>query len=270
LPNSGGQSTLVTQAFHSGSAFSDIDLTIDRQTGNVVEKSARIVTTFADEGPGQRPLAVAGVQALVGNARSAAERITSRFIGIADGSIENTLNRAGESALGNLVAEAQRSALNADLAMTTPAWVRGGLAAGTITYGDLFTIQPFNNRLMRVALTGRKLIEVLNQQWDVETYSRMLQLAGVTYSYSRERPKGDYVVDVKVGGQPLELERTYTAAINAFLAEGGEGFSALAAAPRAPSSILDIEALVQYISQRKTISPVLDGRVTLLQAVASK
>jgi 5'-nucleotidase len=260
LPNSGGQPTLVTQAFHASTAFADIELAIDRRSHDIVEKSARIVSTFADSGPGL--VAEPTVAALVHRVETAANRITSQVVGTALAEFPSTNGVTGESALGNLVADAQRAALHADLAMTTPAWVRGDLDVGPITYGELFAIQPFNNRLMLVELTGRQLLEVLNQQWDVTSYSRVLQLSGASFRYDPTRAKGDFVVDVRVGGKPVVLDKVYRAAINAFLAEGGEGFSALASAPRTPSAVMDLQALADYIKKRKTIAPVLDGRVT--------
>ena len=201
LPNRDRRPTLLTQAFHSSTAFADIDLDVDAASGQVVAKRGRIVSTFGDTGPGLTP--DEGIKKLVIEAEQSAEKRTRVVVGHASALISSDANADGESPLGDLVADAQRSVLRSDLAFTSPAWLRADIRSGPITWGDLFTIQPFGNRLMRVELSGREVLALLNQQWVVESYSRILHLSGLSYTWDARRPAGDRVTEVLVGGRPI-------------------------------------------------------------------
>jgi 5'-nucleotidase len=259
IPNAGGKPTLVTQAFHSSTAFTDIELGIDADSRDIVRKRARIVTTFADVGPGMAP--DRAVAMLVQAAEREARKVTGEVVGKTSTAIAKRINQHGESAMGDLVADAQRAALGTDLAFTTPAWVRAGLDAGRVTWGDLFTVQPFGNRLTEVELLGSEIIALLNQQWEIESYSRMLQVSGMSYRWDGRRSLGHRVVDVTVGGKPLELNKRYSAAVNEFLVEGGEGFSVLAGIAHKTSSLMDIDALVQKFRSSGLVDAHVDGRI---------
>ncbi|HEX6240892.1 MAG TPA: bifunctional metallophosphatase/5'-nucleotidase, partial [Polyangiales bacterium] len=144
--NAQGHPILVTQAFSNGTAFDDIELVIDRRSGDVVEKSARIVTTYADEGPGLTP--AQDVASLVAAADARVAPQVERVVGEAASAINRAQSAAGESALGNLIADAQRSAMGTDFAFMNPGGIRADLDQGPITWGELFTIQPFSNDLV--------------------------------------------------------------------------------------------------------------------------
>jgi 5'-nucleotidase len=259
LPNREGRPTLLTQAFHSGTAFADIELDIDSTSGEIVGKRARIVSTFADAGPGLTP--DPDVLQIVQTAERAAEKTTRVVVGQATATISSAPNEHGESPMGNLVADAQRAALHTDFAFTTPASVRADLGPGAVTWGDLFTIQPFANRLTRVELLGSQVVELLNEQWSVESYFRVLQLSGLAYLWDGRKPVGSRIVEVTVRGKPIEPDKKYRAAINEFLAEGGEGFTVLAKAPRKVSAVVEVEALVDYIKGMKVVELRIEGRI---------
>ena len=55
LKNQHGKEMLVTQAYSYGTAYADITLEIDKATKDIVTKTATIVTTYADDGPGLTP-----------------------------------------------------------------------------------------------------------------------------------------------------------------------------------------------------------------------
>jgi len=266
VPNSGGRPTLLTQAFHSSTAFSEIDLDIDSSVGVVVKKRVRIVSTFADEGPGTRP--DEPTLRIVRAAERVALKKTSLRVGRASTAISAGANIHGESTMGDIVADAQRAALHADFAFTTPAWVPSGLDPGPVTWGALFGVQPFGNRLFWVELRGRQVVELLNQQWATESYSRILHVSGLTYTWDGTRPANDRVVEVMVLGQPLDLYKRYLAAVNEFLAEGGEGFSVFENARRTPSALLDIDALAMAFKSRPVFGASIDGRIRRIDSQA--
>ncbi len=259
LPNAGGRPTLVTQAFHSSTAFANIDLELDPTTGDVVAKSARLVTTFADSGPGLLPdLRVAAyVDSVVGSVQAR----TARVVGEAPVDLTRKLDRAGQSAIGNLLADAQRAATGTELAFITPAWLRADLRKGQLTWGDLFAAQPFGNRLMKVELSGQQVRRLLNQQWLDETYNRVLCVSGLSYTWDGRRAANDRILEVHVGGNLLEPNRRYSATVNEFLAEGGERYSVFADLHRSDTGIGDLEALVRWADSHPQLSSSTDGRI---------
>jgi len=85
-------------------------------------------------------------------------------MGQAASNILQTENPAGESALGNLIADAQRAAVQADFAFMNPGGIRADLLAGEVTWGELFAVQPFGNSLVKMNLTGQQVYDLLNPQ----------------------------------------------------------------------------------------------------------
>jgi 5'-nucleotidase len=225
LKNRNGAEILVTQAFSSGTAYADIDLTIDRRTRDVVAKSAAIVTTFADAGPGLTP--DPRVADLVAQAQAKVAPLVNRVIGAAAIDLLRTENPAGESALGNLIADAQRTAMGTDFAFMNPGGIRADLLAGPVTYGELFTVQPFGNSLVRMDLTGQQIYELLNQQWLNQPFPRILKTSGLTSTWDINRPVGDRIVEVRRNGTPIDRQATFSATVNSFMAAGGDNFTVL-------------------------------------------
>lgn len=259
-PNRGGRPTLVTQAFSGGTAFADIDLYVDKQTGEVVTVSSRIVTTWADRGPGAAP--DARVAKVLAPALAAVADKTTRVMTTTTAAFSDIPNCDGESALGSLIADAQRAALKTDVALIQPAWIRTGLPAGPVTWGDLFAVQPFGDEVVRLQMTGGQLVDLLNQQWLDRSHARIFNVSGMSFAYDRSRPVRDRIVEVRVGGQPVDENAPYTAAVNAYLAEGGDGYSVLTSAKRLDGTVRDIDAFAKHVqSLSRPLTPRIEGRV---------
>lgn len=172
---------------------------INKHTRDVVAKSAAIVTTFGDAGPGLTP--DPQVAELVAQAQATVAPLVNRVIGEAATDLLRTESPAGESTLGNLIADAQRAAQGTDFAFMNLGGIRADLSAGPVTYGELFTIQPFGNSLVRMDLTGQQIYDLLNQQWVNQPFPGILKASGLTYTWDNNRPIGDRIVDVwKNGG----------------------------------------------------------------------
>ena len=261
MANNNGRPILVTQAFSAGTAYADIDIAIDPASHDIVEKSAAIVTTWADEGPGLVP--DADVAQLVAQAEQRVAPLVSRVIGNAAIDILGVSNSAGESALGNLIADAQRAALNTDFAFMNPGGIRADILAGVVTWGELFTVQPFNNDLVRMNLSGAQIVQLLNQQWQGQAFPRILKTSGLTYLWDNARPVGDRIVEVRDGnGGLLNPAANYSVTVNSFLAAGGDNFSVLNAGTQRQVGPVDLDALVAYILARpQPFSAAIEGRI---------
>ncbi len=261
MANNNGRPILITQAFSAGTAYVDIDVAIDPASHDIVEKSAAIVTTWADEGPGLVP--DADVAQLVAQAEQRVAPLVSRVIGNAAIDILGVANSAGESALGNLIADAQRAALNTDFAFMNPGGIRADILAGVVTWGELFTVQPFNNDLVRMNLSGAQIVQLLNQQWQGQAFPRILKTSGLTYLWDNARPVGDRIVEVRDGnGGLLNPAANYSVTVNSFLAAGGDNFSVLSAGAQRQVGPVDLDALVAYILARpQPFSAAIEGRI---------
>jgi 5'-nucleotidase len=266
LKNKSGQAVLVTQAFSYGTAYADIDLEFDLSTKNIVVKSAAIVTTYADAGPGLTP--DPEVSKLVSAAEAKVGPVINRVIGKAASEITGVQNSAGESALGNLIADAQRAAFAADFAFMNPGGIRGDIRAGTVTWAALYSVQPFNNNLVRMNLTGRQIYELLNQQWQQsdQSHQHMLQISGLTYTWDSMLPFGSRVVNVLRNGMPINPSSVYTVVVNGFLAGGGDNFKVLTQGTNQSAGPVDLDALITYIQKLpQPFSAKINGRITRLK-----
>ena len=257
-----GPPLLVVQARAYGEAYSAIELTIDRASGSVAAKSARVLPTWADRGPGRHP--ARRIAALVASASSATAPVESRPIGTAATALRRGEPAEPESSLGDLVADAQRAAAGTELAFMNAAGIRSDLERGPITYGALYEVQPFGNVVMRLSLTGEQVLRLLEQQFDRRPGAapRFLRIAGLRYVYDLARPAGRRIVSAQhAGGQPLDPARRYTVAANDFIAGGGDFYSVLAEATDATPVVRDLEALESFIrAQPAPLRVGADGR----------
>jgi 5'-nucleotidase len=262
LPNAAGKPTLVTQAFSSGTAYDDIEIVIDRKSRDVIMKTARIEPTFADAGPGLTP--AADVAALVAEAQARVAPLVERQVGDSKLRVVREPNDAGESALGDLIADAQRASVGADIGIMNLGGIRADLEPGPVTWGELFTVQPFANEVVRMELSGAEVLALLEQQWS-DGNARILQISGMRVTWDPARKPGQRVVEVRVGDAPLAKERTYSVAVNSFLAPGGDNFSVLAQGKNRSVGPLDLEALTRYVeASPKPFTRATDGRISKL------
>jgi 5'-nucleotidase len=248
---------LVTQARSFGTALAEIELTIDRGSADVIRKSARIVDTLHD---GVTPSA--DVEGMV----AAYERLVGPRINRVVAHSPVAMAAWGrETMLGNLIADAQRAAMDADIALMNPGGIRADLPQGPVTWGQLYAIQPFNNTLVRLGMTGREIRQVLERQWGPgsggQPRETVLRVSGMTYTHDPEGPFGRRVLDVRLSnGRPLEDGRRYSVVMNSFLAGGGDGFDMLRDVTERQTGPMDLDALIDYLENNPGIVPAM-GRI---------
>lgn len=268
LPGRDGRPILVTQARQYGVGLSEIDLTIDRASGRVASFASRILTPWADAGPGLKP--DKATQKLVAAATKITEARENRGVGTAAFALPRAENADGESLLGNLVADAQRAAAGTEFAFVNKGGIRNDLDAGPITWGELLGVQPFGNGLLRMTLTGEQILRLLEQQWSgphAET-PYLLRPSGLAYVYDLRRPRGSRVVDTRDSqGLPLDPARRYTVVANDFLYGGGDHFSVFAEGLDVQPAGLDVDALEKYVAAAgRPIEARFEGRVKRVDA----
>jgi len=258
---------LVVQAYSFGTAFADVDLLIDRRTKDVISKTGEVVITHHG---GIEP--DDEVDAIVKRAQEKVAPLINQVVGQSAHAITRAANEAGESALGNLIADSQRAAMKTDFAFMNPGGIRADLPAGTVKWGDVYTVQPFGNNLVKMELTGAQIRALLNQQFQDENRIRILQISGLRYMYDPNRPAHDRVVTIlREDGQPIEPNQTYTVTVNSFLASGGDGFTVLTEGTNRMGGPIDMDAMIEYIKQLpQPFSASIEGRIQLADGIGER
>ncbi len=247
---------LLVQSYSYGTAFSDVDIEIDPKTKDIVTKEAEIVTTY-QEGMEPDP----SIAKKILDYEATVEPIVNEVIGKASMNLTSLRNENGESVMGNLIADAQRKAMGSDIALMNPGGIRADIDKGDITWEEAYIVQPFNNDLVKMTMTGEQIRRVLNQQWGTNT--TMLQISGITYTWDGRKPDGEKVISILLpDGSELNPDRTYTVTANSFLAGGGDGFTVFTEVKKKEVGPVDLNALIDYIqSFPQPISFSLDGRI---------
>jgi 5'-nucleotidase len=173
-------------------------------------------------------------------------------------------NAAGESVIGQVIADSQLAATKdagAQIALLNPGGVRAALpmsASGQVRFEEIYTVQPFNNELVTVTLTGAQLLQLLEQQWRGQSGGRVMHVSqGFGYTWDNGRPAGARVVpgSAKLNGQALDPAADYRVTVNAFMADGGDNFTILKQGRDRRTGILDVDALELYIKSRPGFVP---------------
>lgn len=275
---------LLTSAGNNGVMLTAIDLTFDPVSKKVSQRSAsqRIVQgdgAVSAGGPVKSnpafPVYPAdpAVAAHVARYAAAAAPLARRPVGKASGPIlRDEDSEMVESPLGLLIADAQLAATRKDgaqIALMNPGGVRASItpaADGTVTFGDLFTTQPFGNNLQVREYSGAQLLTVLEQQFTNADGPKLLFPSGLSYSYDRSKPEGQRIIGPLVQGKPLDPAATYRVAMNGFLAGGGDSFTTLKVGRIVAGGVLDLDALEAWFARGQVVEPPALGRVKDLGA----
>jgi 5'-nucleotidase len=233
---------VVVEGGKYGETITAVDLSIDRTTGEVMASSADIIPTYNDE---LRP--DPELRELVEGYTDRVAPISNRVVGTAAESINGSATEAGESPLGNLVADARRAKTDADIAFVLTGALPSGIEAGEVTYGGLSASHPGTNTLMSVELTSGQIREALESQYRSDR-DRVLQTSGLRFTHDPSRPLGDRITSVTLeNGTPLEEDETYTVAAEEFVAGGGNGFDVFTEGENPTEHGAELDALVEYL-----------------------
>jgi 5'-nucleotidase len=245
----------IVQARSSGAGIAVVDFVrVAGPGGTRREVRARIETPFSDRvrlDPGLAEAMRLDQQSIA----SITSRPVARF--------GTALRRGGgdEYGLGRLIADAQRNVAKTDVAIVNNGGIRADVAAGLATWGDLFEVEPFQNRLVRLVISGRVLRDVLEHV--VAGDRPDAHVAGVEVWYDPRKPAGERIKRLRlVTGRDVESNRSYTLAVADFLAAGGSGYAMLRGAASGDVGVTDLDALIQYLAVlRQPIAAPEDERL---------
>ena len=272
-----GRDRLYSQGGSFGRVITQVDLKVDTRTRDIDRSSIvadnHVVTRTVAPDP--------EISAFVDTWKDRVSEVADRPVGAITADLTNTAAPSGESPLGNLIADAQLAATrtggNAQIALMNPGGVRAPLSYasspagegdGVVTYGEAFTVQPFNNLMQVVTLTGAQLKTLLEQQFtggpNAQPFDRILSpSANLTYTYSRSAAWGDKVSNLMIDGQPVTDTQQIRVAANNFLVGGGDAFSAFTEGTGLWSGPLDIDAFVDHLGRNNPIAPPATDRITV-------
>ena len=259
---------LVTSADKYGTLVTAVDLKLDRATHDVV--SAHADNVIVDTGAyAKDPEQTALLQAY----EKLAAPIANRRAGAVAATLSRTPNEAGESPLGDIIADAQLAATSSEanggaaIAFTNPGGIRIDIAGkddGSVSYADVFASQPFRNQLVTLTLSGAQIKDALEQQWLDPKRPRILQVSrGFSYRWDPAKPYGERVIaaSMTLDGAPVEPGQNYRVTVNNYLSVGGDGFTVLKGGTAPRVGVYDSDALFSYFKANSPIAPAAPDRI---------
>jgi len=268
-PNFAGTGIMVTGAASVGRVVTDVDLTISRATKEIVTASINNVIVRRDTKP-----AAADITALINHYGEIAAPTENRVLGNASAALTRTQNAAGESSLGDIIADAQLWATSgpswpaangapAVVAFMNSGGIRADINAGPITYGEAFSVQPFANVLVTMDMTGAQIDALLEQQF--QGGNGVLQISGsLTYDRSTSAPAGSKISNIRIGGVLIDPATTYRVTVNNFLADGGDNYTVFRQGTNRFVGEIDLDAFARYIEFLVNVSPGPQNRITIV------
>jgi 5'-nucleotidase len=275
LPNAAARPIPVTSGASFGRLVTDVDLTINRASDQPTQIRVNnvVVTRNVAADPAE--------STFIAKYDTAIAPIANQIVGSITADITRTNNAAGESALGDVIGDAQLAytqSAGSQFAFMNPGGIRadlvysqvsGGEAAGQVTYGEAFTVQPFNNLVVTQSLTGAQIKTALEQSF-IGCLGRtqgtvILQVsAGFSYAYNTALACGSRITAINVNGNPIDPAATYKVAMNNFLADGGDSFPAFKGGTgRVYAPGFDVDALTAYLGAHAPVAPGPQNRVTV-------
>ena len=265
----------VVSAGYGGSLFTDIAMELDPATGDarvitadniVVQSVSETVENTADY---RQYTPDADVAAYVARYVEASREAAERLVGKVTGNTREPGPSTEETSLGNAIADAQLLAtrdIGAQIAFMNNSGIRADLATGedgSVTYGAIFSVQPFGNQLVTRTFTGEQLLALLEQQLDSDGFVQTFSTSeGFAFSYDMSRPEGARVVSATLGGEAINPAKSYRVTMNSFLAAGGDGFTVFEQGTDSVVGDVDLDAFELWLAQEETRALPPTGRVT--------
>jgi 5'-nucleotidase len=288
-----GRPRLFTSASSFGRMVTKLHFLIDPKTRDIVRPAAYAENIVNANSEGQKQSKK--VNDLVSAFNTLVQPIANAVIGHVNGANPTTVSKTQEtngsdSPLGNLIADSQKADPSVVqngkapvIALMNPGGIRADLvenAAGDVTYGAAFTVQPFNNFVVSMDLTGAQIKAILNEQWNggnetsPSTFNKILQVAGIQYTWDKTLAAqantnalvGTVMVDADGNPGtpmvPLADGTTYRVVANNFLSDGGDGFGSFKLGTSKLIGGLDIDSLRIYMQAHDPYTVTATDRIS--------
>ncbi|WKJ89493.1 bifunctional metallophosphatase/5'-nucleotidase [Methylomonas montana] len=291
IANEEGRLISVTSANSQGRVLTDIDVAINTANGEVSGVSAKNIVVDRNN---TAVTPNADIKNIVDGYKLIATPIANRVIGTIKSSITRAATAAGESALGDVIADAQLLATSkpgfgeAVASFMNPGGIRADLSYassavgegdGKVTYAEAFTVQPFGNTLVTLTLTGAQIHSLLEQQFTGctegypagaptggQAFNRILQVSnGFSYTWQEKGTPCDNVdpASIKINGVVVDPAVSYRITVNNFMADGGDQYYVLTQGTNRLGGALDLDALENYFTVNGVVEPGPRNRILL-------
>ena len=264
---------VITESYSQADwvVMTDLTITREEEDGEVSVSWApafRLIDTTATEPDAE-------VAALVASYNEKLDTALGAVVGTTTTALDSrrTTVRGQEAAIGNLIADAIRATVEADVGITNGGGIRADTeyAAGTeLTGKDIFAELPFGNKTVKLEVTGENIrVGLENGFSQIETAGgRFPQVSGLNVTVDVNAPPGERITDITIGGAPLDPVRVYTVATNDFMAGGGDGYVAFVGSNNlitAADATLMASQVIDYITAAGSVAPAVEGRIVLEQ-----
>lgn len=273
---------LVVENRSKGATYAKVNVTFDRANRRVLSVNNTFVQPRADAVTPDPAV----VQALAPYRTRLSEQL-DRKIGVATGTFPRggNVERLGEVALGDLIADAYRTRYSTQLAVINGGGIRSALPSSyepqdktlrrptpgyqpgppyDLVAGDVYSVLPFGNTVVTRSVTGAQLYAVLEHSVSAlpAASGGFLQVSGFSFTYDPAKPAGSRIVSVTLdGGTPILPDaQTYTLALPDFTNNGGDGYTMLADG-QGTTRELDAQVVLEYIQQLGTVTPTVGQRI---------
>ena len=179
--------------------------------------------------------------------------------------------RSQETNMADFIADTFRQAMDADVGLVNGGSVRADMIIrpGVLTKRDVFSMLPFNNRVVKLKVTGAVIRAALENGVSTAAEElqpgRFAQVSGIRYVFDASRPPGRRITSITIDGKPLDGGRTYTLATTTYLAvEAGDGYDMFRGATflvRPEQAPIESDVLLKAIASVPAIAPKTDGRI---------
>jgi 5'-nucleotidase len=290
---------LITQTGAYGRLVTKIDLTVDSQTKKVIAKDANNKLVVNDLGVKDASGHVIALPAgYVSLARDpVVDKVVRRYgdlsstiadvvVGRLAAPLDRKLSPGGESTLGAVIADAFLAGTSstayggqpAQIAFTNGGGIRSDLSTSlTVSFGQLYSVMPFNNNLVSMDLTGQELLRLLEQQWESPQPKggRIMPVSnGFSYTWDAGQAEGAapgkgqrvLVASMKLNGEPIDMDRSYRITVNNFMASGGDNYTVLRQGRNRQDGDIDSVVAKLYFRVKGLVIPPTLDRISVLQA----
>lgn len=251
--------TIIVQAGYNGIYLGVLDLKIQPETGLILDftKENALKIVFAGS-ENKYDIEIAN---LVETYSSQLKEEFSKVVG--ETLVDLVRNYNEESNVGNVVCDAMLEASKAQIAFQNSGGIRIDIPKGKITMEQVYSMLPFDNVLVEMDLTGKDILDLLEQSATLE--KGILQIAGIKVKYDMRRPAGSRVIEVFVKDEPLDPNKVYRVVTNDFLAAGGDKFTAFTRGKNITYGDMLRDVFVEYLKKHSPIRPKVEERSIIIK-----
>ena len=252
---------LLVKTHRLGRTLGRLDLSLTRQPGPVAILRATARNLPVTDAVGSDSAVAALLDDYARKLDSQTGTVIGRSLVNLDG--DTTRVRSRETNLGNLLADLLRAEFGTEIALVNSGQIRDSIPAGPVEIKRVLRVLPFNSSTVTLSVSGRHLLEALENSASrlPDTHGRFLQVSGLSVTYDLSAPPGQRVREVMIGDRRLETTQRYSVATDAFVADGGDGFTMFVAATDRIERQIPMRDLLLEALRSRPLKASTDGRV---------